>query len=117
MSTTMSHNGSIRYPYYRCRSSAGGRLPCIGVNVHSYEIESLLRKVLGQPLASDPEDVLAIAASWNRLDEASQRRLLPQILSRAIWHHKNREITLDLIDEASQLLDDEIECHGDEDLG
>ncbi|WP_419195101.1 hypothetical protein [Novipirellula herctigrandis] len=37
MSTSISQNGSIRYLCNRCRSTAGGRPPCAGVNVHHCE--------------------------------------------------------------------------------
>jgi site-specific DNA recombinase len=102
MGTSISQNGSIRYPYYRCRSTAGGRPPCAGVNVHCHEIETLIITILGQPNASDPDEMAGIAEAWNKLDEAIQRKLLPTILRRVVWHHADQEITLDLMDDAAE---------------
>jgi len=41
-----------------------------------------------------------IAEDWNELDEATQRKLLPTILRRVVWHHADQEITNDLMDDA-----------------
>lgn len=109
MSTSISHNGSIRYPYYRCRSTAGGRPPCVGVNVHCGEIESLVSTILSQPDASDPPEMSEIADHLNRLDDHSKRDILPKILDRVIWNHADREITLDIKDDAVTRLDEAIQ--------
>lgn len=108
MSTSISQNGSIRYPYYRCRSTACGRPPCVGVNVHCGEIESLVSTILSQPDASDPPEISEIADHLNRLDDRSKRDILPKILDRVIWNHADREITLDIKDDAVTRLDEAI---------
>ena len=102
ISTSISHHGSIRYPYYHCRSTAGGRPRCAGVNLHCHEIETLIITILGQRNASDPDEMGGIAEAWNELDEATQRKLLPTILRRVVWHHADQEITLDLVDDAAE---------------
>lgn len=70
--------------------------------MHCYEIETLIITILGQPNASDPDEMAGIAETWNKLDEAIQRKLLPTILRRVVWHHADQEITLDLMDDAAE---------------
>ena len=52
--------------------------------------------------ASDPDEMARIAEPWNELYEATQRKLLPTILCRVVWHHADQEITLDLMDDAAE---------------
>lgn len=117
MSTSMSQYGSIRYPYYRCRSTAGGRPPCPSVNVQCYEIESFICRVLGQPDSSDPPEMRGIAEAWNASDELTQRKLLPLILARVVWHQTDGEITIDLVDEAPVKIGEAREGENAEELG
>ena len=58
-----------------------------------------------------------IAIDWNRLDEAAKKPLLPTILCRVVWHHADREITIDLIDDAARLLGDEVSLREYKELG
>jgi len=117
LSKTMLHNGSVRYPYYRCRATSVGRPPCAGVSVHCYEIEKLISTILGQPNASDPDEMGAIARDWHKLNEGDKRLLLPTILRRVVWHHANREITIELIDDAQKIVGDEVSRREIKELG
>lgn len=112
MSTSISQRGSIRYPYYRCRSTAGGRPPCPGVNIPSYEIEMVICEILAKPTEDDTEETHAIAEAWNQLDKHSQRATLPTILTRAMFQMSATEITLDLVDSAAKIIGEaiEVEC-------
>jgi len=111
MSTATSHRGSIRYPYYRCRSTAGGRPPCPGVNVQCYEIETLICGILNQPPKDDSEEVQAIAAAWGQLTEDAKRFVLPAILSKAVIEMSTGEITLALVDDAAEIVGKAAEQH------
>src|SRR6056297_3742967 len=113
MSTSISHNGSIRYPYYRCRSTAGGPPPCVGVNLHCGEIETLVATILAEPNAVSPPEMTDIADRWNRLDTRSKRNLLPQLLDRVVWDHAAREITLEIKDDAVERLDTVLQTQTD----
>ena len=81
-------------------------MPFVGVNVHCYEIESLVSTILGQPNTSDPDEMGGIAKHWNKLDDAAKRRLLSTIYRRVVWHPIDREITIDLVDDAARLIAD-----------
>lgn len=109
MSTATSHRGSIRYPYYRCRSTAGGRPPCPGVNVQCYEIETLICGLLNQSPKDYSEEVHAIAAAWSQLTEGAKRIVLPTILSRAVLDMSTGEITLGLVDDAAEIVGEAVE--------
>jgi len=111
MSTATSHRGSIRYPYYRCRSTAGGRPPCPGVNVQCDEIETLICGLSNQPPTDGSEQVLAIAAAWNQLTEDAKRIVLPAILSKAVLQMSTGEITLTLVDDAAEIVGEAAEQH------
>src|SRR6056297_3500191 len=111
MSTAVSHRGSIRYLYYRCRSTAGGRAPCLGVNVQCYEIETLICGLLNQPPKDCSEEVRPIAAAWNQLTEDAKRIVLPAILSTAVLQMSTGEITLGLVDDAAEIVGKAVEQH------
>jgi len=104
MSTSISQRGSIRYPYYRCRSTAGGRPPCPGVNIQYHEFEALVCRILAEPCVDDVEEIHAIAAVWNRLDQVAQRKTLPIILSQAVFKMSTGDTTIELVDDAVDLI-------------
>jgi hypothetical protein len=72
-----------------------------------YAIETLIITILGQANASDPDAMGGITKDWNKLDGATQRKLLPTILRRVVWHHVEHEITIDLFDDAGRKLNEE----------
>ena len=87
MSTSVSQRGPVRYVYYRCRSTAGGRKPCPGVNVGAYELERFVCGVLAD--VDDAESVipLELRRHWNGLDELEQSKALRGVLHRAAYSH------------------------------
>lgn len=111
MSTAISHRGSIRYLYYRCRSTAGGRPPCPGVNVQCYEIDTLICGLLNQPTKDFSEPVRPIATAWGRLTEDAKRIVLPKILLQAVLQMSTGEITLALVDDAAEIVGKAAEQH------
>lgn len=104
MSTSTSQRGSIRYPYYRCRSTAGGKPPCVGVNIQCHELERFICGTLSDPQPADGPEVHALAETWSKLDDETHRELLPQILSRVVFQMADGELNLDLIDNAEEVI-------------
>jgi site-specific DNA recombinase len=88
---SLSGHGNISYSYYRCRSHAGGRPPCVGVCVPAAEIERVVCEMLGEPVHtesnSENSDQQKLRAMWVGLDSFSQRQLLPKLV---------QEITFDM---------------------
>jgi site-specific DNA recombinase len=112
MSTSISQKGSIRYPYYRCRSTADGQPPCPGVNVQCYKIETLICEVLAEPPKDNAEELRALTVAWNQLDKHSQRATLPLILSRVVFQLSTGEMTLELAEGAAERIGNvtDVEC-------
>ncbi len=81
---------TINYRYYRCRSTAGGRPPCRGIQVAAGEIEDSVRGMLEEPrtwrAAANLGNALAeqLAVVWKSLDASSQDGLLPNLVERVI---------------------------------
>lgn len=54
----LAPKASVGYRYYRCRSTAGGRAPCRGVQYQAWKLETAVREALG------------LAETWRALREA-----------------------------------------------
>jgi DNA invertase Pin-like site-specific DNA recombinase len=109
MSTSVSHRGPVRYVYYRCRSTAGGRKPCPGVNVGAYELERFVCGVLAD--VDDAESVipLELRRRWNGLDELGQSRSLRGVIQRVVYSHAVRTISIVVRDDWRTVITDEPE--------
>lgn len=99
MSTSVSQRGPVRYIYYRCRSTAGGRKPCSGVNVGAYELEQFVCDVL-----SDVDDTrsvipMELRKHWNGLDELEQSTQLRDVIHRVVYSHAAGTISIVLLDD------------------
>ena len=57
----------------------------------------------------DPPEMTEFADHLNRLDDRSKRDILTKILDRVIWNHVDREITLDIKNDAISQLDKAIQ--------
>jgi hypothetical protein len=99
MSTSVSQRGPVRYLYYRCRSTAGGRNPCPGVNVTAYEVERFVCGVLAD--VDDAESVIPIELRqhWNQLDELEQPKALRDVIHRLVYSHAAGTISIILRDD------------------
>ena len=104
MSVSTSHRGSIRYIYYRCRSSAGGRPPCIGTNIVAHDLEKFIREVLGDVHDADSEIPIEQRRRWNELSESEQKRLLPSVINQVVYDSKLGEATVELRDDFAELI-------------
>ena len=98
MSISVSQRGKIRYAYYRCRSQAGGRPPCPGVNILVYELERFICSLLENDEGGEPPIPAQWRAIWNRVPKFSRAKTLPKVLHRAIYHPAAGQITLELKD-------------------
>lgn len=87
MSTSVSQRGPIRYVYYRCRSTAGGRKPCPGVSVSVYEIERFLCGVPGDVDHAESVIPHEFRIYWGGLDELEQRGCLRRVIHRVTYDH------------------------------
>lgn len=90
-SPSISGYGVRRYRYYRCRSHARGRPPCVGVSAPAEEIERFVCELLAAPstdgplLASDDANTQStIARVRTTLPERTRRRLLPQVIGQTV---------------------------------
>lgn len=99
MSTSVSQRGPVRYLYYRCRSTAGGRNPCPGVNVGAYELERFVCGVLAD--IDDAESVIPmeLRRHWNGLDELEQLRALRDVIHRVVYSRAAEKISVVLRDD------------------
>lgn len=78
------------YNYYRCRSTAGGRPPCKGVQFGAYEVYAIVRDIMGDPdtwrtlLGTDATDAQVRAAlkAWRVVPPALQYDFLRKCIAR-----------------------------------
>jgi len=113
-----SPKASIGYRYYRCRSTAGGRAPCRGVQYPAWKLEAAVRETLGRaetwrvlrtvragepapstgPPASEAEapapDPEALRRVWSALDILTQNRLAAQMIDRVEVRWRNSEVRI-----------------------
>lgn len=94
MSTSVSHRGPIRYLYYRCRSHAGGRPPCTGVNIGVFELEQYVGSVLADVDDADSELPLELRNHFNQLDVRQRQLGLAQVIHRVVFDQETGEITI-----------------------
>jgi len=99
---------TIGYRYYRCRSTAGGRAPCRGVQYPAGEVEQAARDSLADPqswqtmidagadVQSAPADLIAMV--WSGLDTPSQNGLLAQIIASIEFARSNSEMRMSFTD-------------------
>tara|TARA_Y100001933_G_scaffold247785_1_gene280987 strand:- start:111 stop:1379 length:1269 start_codon:yes stop_codon:yes gene_type:complete len=79
---------TVNYRYYRCRSTAGGRPPCRGVQFAAGEIEDTVRGMFEKPEAwqgaykAEVADAEHLAMVWKSLSESSQDAFLPHVIDR-----------------------------------
>jgi DNA invertase Pin-like site-specific DNA recombinase len=96
--------GGIVYRYYRCRSMAGGRSPCRGVQYPAGEVERFVHDLLGQPetwrqvidrgSSFSQNEAEALRAVWRGLDILSRERQLPQIVDRVEFRRLHSEMRI-----------------------
>lgn len=99
MSTIVSQRGPISYIYYRCRSTAGGRNSCPGVNVGAYELERFVCGVLAD--VDDVESLIPIELRrhWSGLDELEQSHHLCDVIHRVVYSDAAEKISVVLRDD------------------
>ncbi|MCC5785416.1 MAG: recombinase zinc beta ribbon domain-containing protein [Phycisphaerales bacterium] len=102
---------NVNYRYYRCRSTAGGRPPCRGVQLAAGHIESVVRNMLGDAAAwrhvnwGEVNDADRLAAAWRSLDETTQDELLPALVEQILLRRRMTEVRLTLSESAISRLD------------
>ena len=79
--------------YYRCRSHAGGRKPCSGVRIQTWQLEGRVIHTIGKsdrnPAAADrieqnSDGNSQFAHYWQSLNNVQQSKLLPLIVERVL---------------------------------
>jgi len=95
---------TIVYRYYRCRSTAGGRPPCQGVQYPAGEVEEAVRDALADTrtwqtlidaeTALTPARADVLTAVWTGLDIPTQERLLAQIVESIAFSRRNSEMRI-----------------------
>src|SRR5690606_21744028 len=91
-----------RYVYYRCRSQAGGRPPCPGVNISVFELESCLSDVLADAANDRPEIPRELRQRWSQFAEFERWSQLPSVVQSVRYHCETGEITLELKDDLTR---------------
>jgi site-specific DNA recombinase len=100
MSPSQGRHGSIIYRYYRCRSHAGGRSPCIGVCLPAPAVERFVLELLADPDSGHLVDGEGtelretLARTWSTIDERQQEKLLPLIVQEVVYHAKEGKIAV-----------------------
>lgn len=105
---------TIVYRYYRCRSTAGGRPPCKGVQYPAGEVEGAVRDALADTrtwqtlidaeTALTPARADVLTAVWTGLDIPTQERLLAQIVESIAFRRRNSEIRITFKDDFTEAL-------------
>ncbi|HEY81637.1 MAG TPA: hypothetical protein G4O05_11275 [Caldilineae bacterium] len=105
MSSHTTRHGSRIYRYYRCRSHAGGRPPCPGVQVPAGEIESEISRILsGFPETTlvskrNRDTLLRFSAAWSLFGSDARKEVLRQVVKEIRWDARTGEISLSLDEE------------------
>jgi hypothetical protein len=89
--------------YYRCRSTAGARIPCRGVCYPAWEVEQFVRDQLANEstwadllhrATGDGTQAGIFAATWISLEYLAQCRLLPELVGTVEFRRKNTEVRI-----------------------
>ena len=101
MSTSISHRGSTRYIYYRCRSNAGGQPRCVGVNIGVFSLEQFVASVLADVDDPESEIPMSMREHWQKQDELERQKGVSQVIHRVVYTHSTGEVTIELKPEVS----------------
>lgn len=93
MSTSVSIRGHIRYRYYRCRSHAGGRPPCRGVNIAAFKADRLVKTVLSE-LEEPESNHSGFTKFWRGLTDQQRKETLGDLIERISLSYWTKELTL-----------------------
>ncbi len=93
MSPSISIRGDIRYRYYRCRSHAGGRPPCPGVNIAAMEADSLVKQVLMEIEESDCSNS-GFSTLWRGFTNQQRKERLSDLVDRVFFNFEAKELTI-----------------------
>jgi hypothetical protein len=93
MSPSISIRGDIRYRYYRCRSHAGGRPPCPGVNIAAMEADSLVKQVLMEIEESDCSNS-GFSTLWRGFTNQQRKERLSDLVDRVFFNYAAKELTI-----------------------
>lgn len=109
MIPSVSEYGTRRYRYYRCRSTAGGRPPCKGVNVPAYEMERFVRTtVVGgyqNELTPEHQQIAdRLRELWQDLDEWDQIKRLGEVVSEVLFDSEKETVAVTLVEDLLELI-------------
>jgi site-specific DNA recombinase len=111
MSPSQGRHGPIIYRYYRCRSHAGGRSPCVGVCLPARTVERYVCDVVADAEVGHLKDGdadaakelrQALASTWSAMNEREQEKLLPSVVQEVVFHAKRSKITVTFNPDAVQ---------------
>jgi len=109
MSTHTTRHGTRIYRYYRCRSHAGGKNPCLGAQVPAGSFEGKVFDVLADLPDAVPKNsntrqshklLLRFSAAWSLLSPESRRQVLPQVIREIAWDADTRQVSVMLDEDA-----------------
>lgn len=99
MIPTISARGSIRYRYYRCRSTAGGKPPCKSVSLSAYQIESFVRTMVFGGFEDAISTQQRLREAWKDLTEWQQIDRLGEVVHEVVFDPDRGTVAVKLIDE------------------
>jgi len=94
MSTHTTRHGTRIYRYYRCRSHAGSKNPCLGTRVPAEPFEDRVFDALTSLPDVEAKNsdtlrsrklLLRFSAAWSLLSPESQRQALPRVIREVAW--------------------------------
>jgi len=109
MSTHTTRHGTRIYRYYRCRSHAGGKNPCLGTQVPAGPFEDRVFDALvslpdveakNSNTLQSRKLLLRFSAAWSLLSPESQRQALPRVIREIAWDADTCQVSV-VLDEAA----------------
>lgn len=107
MSPSISGYRVFRYLYYRCRSTAGGRPPCVGVCLPAGEIERFVLARINEEnweeLSPEQEQELKrFYEIWQNLDERTQTKHLAEVVQEVVFAPDEKTLAVTLVDRPAE---------------
>ena len=109
MIPSMSGYRNLRYRYYRCRSTAGGKPPCKNVCLPAFQIERVVRTIVfggfGDDLTLEHREVAdRLSKTWQNLDEWTQIKRLGEVVDEVVFDADQETVAVTMVDDlATQL--------------
>lgn len=75
------------------------------MGIGQYSLERFICKVLADVEDEESEIPLTFKKQWRNLGERQQQKRLPDVIERVVFNHDSGEITIETIDEFSEVFE------------